>query len=257
MTFRLAAHGVSYRVGRTAILHPLDLELTPGQLVAVVGPNGAGKTTLLNLLGGEMPPSTGSVTIDGTPIRDLAALELARLRALLAQDGPSDIPFPVAAVVSLGRTPHRRVAGNSASRDAAVVADTMEEMGISHIADRLFATLSSGERSLVSLARVLAQESPILLLDEPTGALDVAIEERTMDRIRSRSNDDRIVVSVLHDLNVAAKYADRSIVVSRGEIVADGAPEEVLTSELLSEVYRHPMRVVPHPLRPGPLILVG
>jgi iron complex transport system ATP-binding protein len=96
-----------------------------------------------------------------------------------------------------------------------------------------------------------------LLLDEPTGALDVAIEERTMDRIRSRSNDDRIVVSVLHDLNVAAKYADRSIVVSRGEIVADGAPEEVLTSELLSEVYRHPMRVVRHPLRPGPLILVG
>lgn len=253
----LAAHGISYRVGTTEILHPLDLEFVPGELVAVVGPNGAGKTTLLQLLGGEMRPTSGSVSLDGTPLGDMDTLELARIRAILAQDGPADIPFPVGAVVALGRTPHRRTPGNSASADAAAVDRVMSEVGIHYLADRIFGTLSGGERSLVSLARVLAQNSPVLLLDEPTDALDVAIEERTMELIQQQSRDDRIVVSILHDLNLAAKYSDRTILLSRGVVVADGPAVEVLTSDLLTEVYRHPMKVVPHPLRDGPLILVG
>jgi iron complex transport system ATP-binding protein len=133
----------------------------------------------------------------------------------------------------------------------------MEDVGIGNLATRIFGTLSGGERSLASLARVLAQGSRVLLLDEPTGALDVAIEERTMAMIRERSRADHIVVAVIHDLNLAAKYADRTVLLSRGAVVADGTPREVLTSDLLTEVYRHPMEVVPHPLREGPLILVG
>ena len=257
MTARLEARGLSYRVGRVTILEPTDLDLTPGELTTVVGPNGAGKTTLLRLLAGEMAPTTGSVAVDGVPIGDVPGLELARIRALLAQDGPTGIPFPAATVIALGRAPHRRTEGNSTRHDAAVVTQTMDEVGITELADRMFATLSGGERSLVSLARVLAQETPILLLDEPTGTLDLAVEERTMTRIRERSRPDRIVVAVLHDLNVAARYADRLLLISRGRVVADGAPAAVLTSELLTEVYRHPMRVVDHPLRPGPLVLVG
>ena len=253
----LDARGITYRVGKTEILHPLDLDFMPGELVAVVGPNGAGKTTLLQLLGAEMPPTAGSVSLNGTPLGDVATLELARIRAFLAQDGPADIPFPVLAVVALGRTPHRRTEGNSANADMAVVRRVMMEVGIHHLAHRIFSTLSGGERSLASLARVLAQESPVLLLDEPTDALDVAIEERTMELIRRQSRDGRIVISVLHDLNLAAKYSDRTVVLSQGTVVADGSPAEVLTSDLLTEVYRHPMTVVPHPLRVGPLILVG
>jgi len=257
MTPHLAARGVSYRAGSAEVLHGIDLEFIPGQLVAVVGPNGAGKTTLLRILGGEIAPSSGAVTIGGVLLREVPDLELARMRAFLGSDGPGDIPFRVTTVVALGRTPHRHGEGNSAARDAEVVAMTIAEFGIPHLADRIFGTLSSGERSLTSLARVMAQECPVVLLDEPTGALDVAIEERTMGLIRARSRAGRVVVSVLHDLNVAARYADRSVVMSQGTVVADGPPEEVLTSELLTDVYRHSMKVVPHPLRPGPLILVG
>jgi iron complex transport system ATP-binding protein len=253
----LAAHEISYRVGEAEILQRVDLEFTPRELVAVVGPNGAGKTTLLQILGGEIVPTTGEVTIDGEALGDMPVLELARHRAMLTQDGPVDIPFPVAGVVALGRAPHRRTEGNSAGADAAVVAKTMEDVGIGNLAARMFGTLSGGERSLASLARVLAQWSPVLLLDEPTVALDVAIEERTMAMIRDRSRADQIVVAVIHDLNLAAKYADRTVLLSRGTVVADGTPGEVLTSDLLTEVYRHPMEVVPHPLREGPLILVG
>ena len=257
MTTRLAAREVSYTAGGVTILQPTSVEFVPGRLTAVVGPNGAGKTTLIRLLAGDLAPATGAVTIDGTPLRDHGDLELARLRALLAQGGPTDIPFTAATVVALGRTPHRRTEGNSADHDSAVVRRTMDHVGIAHLAARLFPTLSGGERSLVSLARVLAQETPILLLDEPTGALDLAVEERTMAGIRERWRDGRIVVVVLHDLNVAARYADRIVVISQGRVVADGAPGEVLTSKMLTEVYRHPMRVVAHPLRPGPLVLVG
>jgi iron complex transport system ATP-binding protein len=251
----LTAHGVSYRVGGAEILASTELAFVAGELVAVVGPNGAGKTTLLHVLAGDLHPATGSVTHDGDALQEMPALELALRRAVLAQGGPQDIPFPVAAVVALGRSPHRRAEANSARADRAATEAAMDAVGVGHLADRVFATLSAGERALASLARVLAQVSPVLLLDEPTAALDIAVEERVMAMLRERAAE-RIVITVLHDLNLAARYADRAILLADGAVAADGLPEEVFTPARLSEVYRHPIEVVPHPLRKGLLILV-
>ncbi|HSM01564.1 MAG TPA: heme ABC transporter ATP-binding protein [Acidimicrobiia bacterium] len=253
---RLAARDISYRVGRTTVLSEVAFDVESGELVAIVGPNGAGKTTLLRILGGDLEPTTGTVAIDENDVAGLHEQELALMRALLDQSGVADIPFPVETVVALGRTPHRRVAGNTAARDAEVVRRTMDDVGIGHLEQRVFATLSGGERALTSLARVLAQESPVLLLDEPTGALDVAVEERTMRLMRERATGGVMVVCVLHDLNLAARYADRVILVGAGEVISDGPPTSVLTPDALSAVYRHPMRVVPHPFRDGLLVLV-
>lgn len=251
----LAAHTVRYRVGATDILASTDLEFAAGELVAVVGPNGAGKTTLLHVLAGDLHPTSGSMTYDGDALEEMPALELALRRAVLAQGGPQDIPFPVGAVVALGRSPYRRAEANSAQSDLVATEAAMDAVGIGHLADRLFATLSAGERALASLARVLAQESPVLLLDEPTAALDIAVEERIMAMLRERAAE-RIVITVLHDLNLAARYADRAILLADGAVAADGRPEEVFTPASLSEVYQHPIEVVPHPLREGLLILV-
>ena len=256
MTIRLSLSAVSYRAGSATILEPTTIDFGAGRLVAIVGPNGAGKSTLLRLLGGELIPTTGRVTIDGKPLSNFTDQELALLRSLLTHEGPIDIPYPSSMIVALGRTPHRHRADNSAEHDRAFVAAAMEHLSVTRLADRLFATLSGGERSLVSLARVFAQDTPVVLLDEPTGFLDVAFEEHTMRLIREHARSDRIVVAVVHDLNVVARHADRCVVMSKGRVVADGLPPTALTSELLSEVYEHPIHVVEHPLRAGPLILV-
>ena len=253
---RLSATDISYRVGRTTVLDGIGLTIAPDGLVAIVGPNGAGKTTLIRILGGDLAPTTGGVAIDDVDVADLPDRDLARVRALLGQGGAGDIPFPAATVVALGRTPHRRSPGNSAAEDAEVVERTIVDLGIPHLRNRIFATLSGGERALVSLARVLAQESRVLLLDEPTSALDIAIEERAMGLLRQRALD-TVVVCVLHDLNLAARYAQRLVLLSKGSVVADGPPDEVLAPDTLTTVYEHPMRVVPHPFRDGPLVLAG
>jgi len=225
MTLRLAMHRVSLRVGAATIIHPTSLDLGSGGLVAVVGPNGAGKSTLLRLLGGELTPTTGRITYGDASPADLTAAE------------------------------HLRTAPPSAA-DHAIVAATMEALGVDGLRDRIFATLSGGERSLISLARALVQETPVLLLDEPTESLDIAVEERTMGILSRLARRDPLVVAVIHDLNVVARHADRCVVLSNGKVVADGPPRQALSSELLSEVYAHPVRVIEHPLRGGPLIVV-
>jgi len=163
MTTRLTMREVSLRVGIVTIIHPTTLDLDAGELVAVIGPNGAGKTTLLRLLGGELIPTTGRVTYDDVSPADLTAAELALLRAMVTHEEPIEIPFPVQVVIALGRTPHRRTA--AAATDQAIVAATMETLGVDRLRERIFATLSGWERSLVTLDRALVQERPVLLLD--------------------------------------------------------------------------------------------
>lgn len=253
----IEARGVSYRVGDAVLVDGVDLVVAPGELVAVVGPNGAGKSTLLRLLGGDLRPTAGSILLGGEDTSDLAEIELAERRALLDQGSPTDIPFTAAEVVALGRHAHRRDPDNSAERDAAVVADALARTDVTHLARRVYATLSGGERTRVSLSRILAQDTPVVLLDEPTTALDVAHEVRVMAELAALTVSGRTVVAVLHDLNAAASTADRVVVMSQARIVADGPPGEVLTAGLLEEVYRHPMVVIDHPLGDGVLILPG
>jgi iron complex transport system ATP-binding protein len=244
-----------YRVGDATLLDDVSIEVDANALVAIVGPNGAGKTTLVRLLGGEIEPASGRVILEGEDVAGLAEDELALRRALLTE-GPSDIPFPVRSVVGLGRTPHRRDPDNSAARDAALIDSVIARFGLAALESRIYASLSGGEQSLTSLARVVAQETPLLLLDEPTAALDVAHQERVLRVLVELAGEGRLILAVVHDLNLAARYARRVMVLAGGRVMADGAPASVLTSELLSDVYDHPMRVVEHPLRGGPLVLV-
>jgi iron complex transport system ATP-binding protein len=248
VTTAISLGAASYRAGGTTILEPTTLALTTGEMVAVVGPNGAGKTTLLRLLGGELRPSGGRIAYGPDDPADLAVAELALRRTLLTHEELIDIPLSARTVVTLGRAPHR---GSGTDDDAALVDATMATLGLAGLHRRIYATLSGGERSLVDLARALVQATPIVLLDEPTASLDVAVEERTMLTLRRHAHAAGHLV-----VNVVARHADRCLVMSRGRVVADGKPADAFSATVLSEVYAHPIRVVPHPTRPGPLVVV-
>jgi iron complex transport system ATP-binding protein len=253
----VVAREVTYRVRDGVLVSGVDLAATPGELVAVIGPNGAGKSTLLAMLSGILPPTEGTVLLNGIDTRGTLPGDLARERSILSQREPNDIPFTAAQVVEMGRFPHRRDPANTRERDAAAVAAAMEQTDTTRFAHRVFATLSKGEQTRVSLARVIAQAAPIVMLDEPTTALDVAHQERIMERAVGLAREERTVIAVLHDLNAAAVHADRIVVMHAGAIVADGAPADVLQAGLLSEVYGQPMVVVPHPFRHCPLVLTA
>ncbi len=245
---RLTAASVTLELAGARILDGVDLSVGPGELVALVGPNGAGKSSLLAVLAGDLAPSSGSVELGtelgSAPVGEHAARDLARLRAVLPQQQTLSFGFRVDAVVRMGRTPWYRT-----SRDAdddRVVADALERTDMTALAERLFPTLSGGEQARTTFARVLAQETPVLLLDEPTAALDLRHQEALLELARGIAREGAAVVVVLHDLSLAAAYADRVCVLEGGRIRADGPPAEVLTGELLSEVYQHPVEVVRH-----------
>ena len=253
----VAATSLTYRVGDATLVSNVDFTAARGELVAVIGPNGAGKSTLLNLLSGDLQPSEGRVVLDSVAIADALPGDLALVRSMLTQRTPVDIPYTAAQVVNMGRFPHRRDEANSAERDSAAVAEAMDRTDTSRFAGRVYATLSGGERTRVSLARVFAQKTPIVFLDEPTTALDVAHQERIMGETVRLSREQRAVVVVLHDLNAAAVHADRIVLMNQSEVVAGGRPREVLQEALLSEVYAQRMVVVDHPFRDCPLVLAA
>ena len=253
----VVARSLTYQVGDATLVAAVDFEASDGELVAVIGPNGAGKSTLLNLLAGDLRPTAGDVLLNGVDASNALPGDLALLRSMLTQREPIEIPYTAAQVVQIGRFPHRRDENNNASRDAAAVADAMESTDTTQFATRTYATLSGGEQTRVSLARVLAQDTPIVFLDEPTTALDVAHQERVMSEAVRLSRQQRAVVIVLHDLNAAATHADRIVLMNQGAVVAHGYPRDVLRQDLLSTVYSQPMVVVDHPFRDCPLVLTA
>ncbi len=248
---------VTYEVNSVTLVRDINLQASVGEFVGVVGPNGAGKSTLLRLIGGELLPTRGAVRLRGAETNLASAHELALTRSMLGSHVLEDIPFTAQTIVETGRHPLRRLPNNSPAIDAAAVLAAMKLTETQHVAGRQFSTLSSGEQARVFLARILAQDAPVALLDEPTAALDVANTEQMLSVLAQSVARGRTVVCVLHDLNAAAYYADRLILMSDGGIVAEGPPEEVLTSKVLSAVYRQPMHVIQHPYRDCPLILVA
>ncbi len=253
----VVARSLTYRVDKASLVSGVDFDADPGELIAVIGPNGAGKSTLLNLLSANLRPSDGRVLLNGNDVADALPGELARVRSVLTQRAPIDIPFTAIQVVAMGRFPHRREEANTSDDDEAAVADAMERTDTTQFAGRIYATLSGGERTRISLARVLAQDTPIVFLDEPTTALDVAHQERIMREAVRMSRQQRAVVVVLHDLNAAAIHADRVVLMHEGEVVASGSPREVLRADLLSDVYEQTLVVVDHPFRDCLLVLAA
>ena len=241
---RLSARGIGVAFDGNPILVDVDLDVRPGEVVALVGPNGAGKSTLLGVLSGDVTPSTGSVALGERDLGAYPARELARLRAVQLQKQGLAFGFRVEEVVRMGRSPWTRTPQED--DDDRVVAESMDRADVTHLAARLYPTLSGGEQARASFARLLAQATPVLMLDEPTAALDIRHQESLLTVAREAAQAGAAVVVVLHDLSLAAAYADRVCVLSRGSVRADGPPAQVLTSELLSEVYAHPVEVIEH-----------
>jgi iron complex transport system ATP-binding protein len=240
----MSVRGLDVVLGGSHILHGVDLDVLPGEVLTLVGPNGAGKSTLLAAMAGDLDFSQGEIAIEGQPIGSMNTAAMARRRAVLVQRQTLAFGFRAHQVVEMGRAVWRRT--ERSDDDEQVVARSMEVADVTHLAERIVPTLSGGEQARVSFARLLAQETPIQFLDEPTAALDIKHQEAVLEQARVSADGGAAVVVVLHDLSLAAAWSDRICVLSHGRVRAVGSPREVLTSALLTEVYEHPVRVVDH-----------
>ncbi|MFC8126352.1 heme ABC transporter ATP-binding protein [Streptomyces sp. NPDC057302] len=240
------------RLGGREVLAGVSLTARAGEVLALVGPNGAGKSTLLAALAADLPADEGVVRVCGRPTTAWPARELALRRAMLPQSAALSFPFAVEDVVRMGRAPWAGTALED--DDDRIVREAMASTEVGEFAARPFSALSGGERARVALARVLAQRAPLLLLDEPTAALDLRHQELVLRVCRERAAAGDAVVVVLHDLGLAGAYADRVAVLRGGVVAAEGAPAGVFTGELLTEVYRQPVEVFPHPRTGAPVV---
>ena len=225
----------------------VSLSVAPGQLLAVAGPNGAGKSTLLRLLSGALSPHAGEVRLDERALDDLSDRERARAIAVVPQSESSPFPVTVREMVGMGRYTHLGPWERAGSRDDAVVERALERCMVTPFAERQLGELSGGERQRVRIARALAQEAPILLLDEPTAGLDLRFQMELFHLLRELRADGLALLLVTHDLNLAARFADRLLLLDRGRAEAIGPPAEILSRETLEAVYEWPLRLVPHP----------
>ncbi len=252
----LVGRDLTVRRGAIAALQDVSLELRPGQVFGVLGPNGAGKSTLLATLSGELRPSRGQVLLQGRPLGDWADVERARCLAVLPQSSTLSFAFRVADVVAMGRLPHRTGRG----ADAAFVAAAMAAADARHLATRSYLELSGGERQRVHLARVLAQLWPgetgqVLMLDEPTSMLDPAHQHSILKAVRAFAAQGAAALVILHDLNLAARYCDRLLLLKDGRPIVAGPPDEVLQAEPLRAVFGLDVLVQRHPELGHPLII--
>ncbi|HIP99031.1 TPA: heme ABC transporter ATP-binding protein [Candidatus Bipolaricaulota bacterium] len=241
MKVRIRGLAAGYR-GRP-VLAEVSLDLPPGELLAVVGPNGAGKTTLLRAISGALPPSAGAVYLDGKELGRLPPREVARRLAVVEQRPQVGFDFTVRQLVELGRLPHLRFPDRLTPRDAEAVERALAAVGLAEHEGRRFSTLSGGEKQRVFLAVALAQEPRVLLLDEPTAHLDVRHQLELMELVAGRAREGLAVLAAMHDLNLAAAFADRMALLVQGRVLAQGPPEEVLTRDNLRAAFGVEARV--------------
>ncbi|WP_030016068.1 heme ABC transporter ATP-binding protein [Curtobacterium sp. S6] len=242
---------VSYRIGKKTLVDGVSFEISPGTFTAIIGPNGAGKSTMLGLLSGDHQPSDGTVFLRDRAAGRWRPLELARERAVMLQQQTTHFSFSVHEAVEMGRLPH----DVDRERDRRVVDEALEDSGLTPLRKRDVTTLSGGEGARVGYARATAQETPILLLDEPTAALDLHHQEKLLRSAKKRAEDGAAVVVVLHDLNHASRYADRILMFDGGRLVADGPPGHVLTPERIDDVYHQPVCRLTHPQTGDPVLI--
>ncbi|MEX0751903.1 MAG: ABC transporter ATP-binding protein [Xanthobacteraceae bacterium] len=232
----LQAEAVTVKLGGASVVDDVSLSLRARELVALVGPNGAGKTTLMRALA-QLLPSSGSIEINGRPLQSLRLRERARAIAYLPQGHVFHWPMPVAAVVALGRHPHADAFARTSPADRTAVRRALRATATEELAARRVTTLSGGERARVALARALATEAPILFADEPTASLDPRHQLLVMELLRRAARSGGAVLAILHDLTLAARFADRVMVMDGGRIVANGLPTDALNPAQLAKVF--------------------
>lgn len=240
----LSAHNISLAWTGRKILDDVTLTVECGEVLALIGPNGAGKSTLLGVLAGDISADSGQVTISGKPIKTFNQLALARERAVLLQDNAVSFAFRAADVIAMGRTPWSRAPQREA--DEAAIAAAIQATDVTHLLDRPYTQLSGGERARVSFARVLAQQTQIVFLDEPTAALDLRHQEEVMALARKLAAAGRAVVVVLHDLSLAGAFANRIALLDQGRLIHCGTPAEVLQPAQITAVYGLDVEVIEH-----------
>lgn len=242
---------VTVRAGEKTLLENVSAHCPKGSLTALVGPNGAGKSTLLSVIAADRKADGGSVMLDGKNVDAYSVHALAQIRSVFPQGSVIRFGYSVHEVVSMGRA----FRDLPPDEDQTSIDAAMHATEIDHMAYRNAQTLSGGEQARTTFARVMVQATPVVLLDEPTAALDLRHQERVLTIARDLAREGATVVAVLHDLNLAAAYADKIILLSQGTVAADGTPWEVLQKDLLEKVYRQNVHVLPHPVRQCPVVL--
>jgi iron complex transport system ATP-binding protein len=253
---RLAAERVRLAYDDHVVVHDLDLELTDGSFTAIVGPNGCGKSTLLRALGRLLRPAGGQVLLDGRAITRTPTREVAKVLGLLPQSPVAPEGLTVADLVARGRHPHQSWVRQWSRDDESVVAEALEWTDMAELSGRPVDELSGGQRQRAWISMALAQGTDLLLLDEPTTYLDLAHQIDVLELVaRLHAERGRTVVVVLHDLNLAARYAKRLVAMKDGVLVASGTPAEVLTPDLLADVFDLEARIVPDPVTGTPMVV--
>lgn len=221
-------------LGNTEILRGIDFEANEGEFVGIIGPNGSGKSTLLRCLYRVLTPSEGAVFLDGKELSSYRVKESAQKLAVVAQHNYYNFEFSVRDVVMMGRAPHKRALDRDTAEDYQIMRQSLKAVGMQEFEERSFSTLSGGEQQRIILARALAQQTSCLILDEPTNHLDIKYQLWLMDIVK---NLDCTVISAVHDLNIAAMYCDRLYAMKQGKVIAQGTPHELLTPDLIRELY--------------------
>ncbi|WP_069171332.1 ABC transporter ATP-binding protein [Streptomyces griseus] len=263
VTSRLTARGLTLAYEDRTVVHELDLAVPDGRVTVIVGPNACGKSTTLRALGRLLKPAGGSVLLDGTELSRIPTRKIAQSVGLLPQTPVAPEAITVSDLVARGRQPHQHWWQQWSEADERAVTDAMERTDVTALGDRPVDELSGGQRQRVWIAMALAQETDLLLLDEPTTYLDIAHQVEVLDLVRrlaapaADGTRGRTVVTVLHDLNQAARYADHLVAMKAGRIVAEGRPGDVVTADLVHEVFGLEAVVVPDPVTGSPLVVPG
>lgn len=253
----LQAAGVDKRIGSRLVLRGVSLQVQKGEFFGIIGPNGSGKSTLIKLLSGVEPPSAGKILLQGTNLAQFSRKQLAQHVAVLQQEALPPVGFTVREVAEMGRYPYQNWLGEEWTDAGELIDQVLAELDLTELADRPVEALSGGERQRAALAKVTVQQPDLLMLDEPTTYLDIGYQQQMMDYVRAWQRSAGLtVVAVLHDLNLAALYCDRIMVLCEGEVLATGTPETIIRAEILEQAYGIRPTIVVHPQRQVPQILL-